>query len=616
MPARSRSRLARLSPLSLAAFLAAAAALPAAAQVQNFDVAPTNGLPLPLTGAATAEESTAMQVNPAGLGFVHGPSFQYFHVERIDEVGASGDGYYLGGLLGPFGPGFSQEWVRPVGARDYRITTLGLALSDGTSASFGMDWRWWLSGDPSLDAMHAFDFGLTLRPSRSLSIAGSALGYGAKLNGVAQPVRYDFGLGWRFPSNSITLSADYLADDDGRGAFRSTAIAAGLSVELPNGFGANAQLRFPLPDARPGQDELVGVVGLTWNQPHAGLTGGVAAADKDARWLVGVRSSLERYPAPPDQRLAPRIDVAKELRPLKFLFIELGGPDPYDTLLRKLESAREDGDVGALVLEVDDLPFGAGKVDELRASLLATRKVKPVLVYLTGGATKEYWLASAATRVAMIPSGTLMMNGIASSQLYLKDGLAKLGVVVEVARAGGYKTAPEPLTRSEPSPESREMTGSLLDDVFGRLTTQVAASRSLTPDKVKALVDQGLFSATEARAAGLIDDLLWPDELERWARQTGNSKLSLQDGYDPTPLRVARHWGQPPVIAIVPVEGAITGGMTRREPLGTGSMTGAASVVEQLERAAKDARVKAIVLRVDSPGGDAVASDLIWRAVM
>jgi protease-4 len=143
-----------------------------------------------------------------------------------------------------------------------------------------------------------------------------------------------------------------------------------------------------------------------------------------------------------------------------------------------------------------------------------------VLAYLTGGGTRESWLASAATSVAAQPGATLMVNGLAKGQLYLKDGLARLGVVVEVAKAGAYKSAPEPLTRSGPSDESKAMTSALLDDVSGRMRADIAAGRRLPPERVAALIDQGLFSASEAKAAGLVDELLWPDEVQAWSQRT------------------------------------------------------------------------------------------------
>ena len=613
---RRRRRLALPHAFAFALAVTAAALGPgqAAAQAQNMGGTSRLGLPLPVTGVAAAEEPTATTVNPAGIGFVHAPGLQYFHVEGD---GGDGDGLYAAGLLGPFGPAFSVEWVRPDAGPRYRLTTLGLALTDGRVVSLGFAWRWWSSHDATIEPMHAWDVGLTLRPWRHLSVAASALGLDLEYAGVRQPVRYDIGFALRFLDDSLTLSADLLANDKADRSFDVTGGAAGLALELGNGLALAAQYRFPLGKvgAFPVQADRAGVLSLTWNGPHGGVSAGAALAHDDTRWLAGVRLSRERYPASSRSASAARIDLAAELEPRRFLFLEASGKDPFGDLVRRLEEAADDGSVGAVVLKLGDLPIGGGKTEELRATLLRLRQRKPVLAYLTGGSLRTYWLASAASSVAMAPPSTLIVNGLVASQYYLKDGLARLGVAVEVARAGGYKTAPEPLTRTGPSPESREMTGALLDDVYDRLVTDVAAGRKLEVAAVRALVDRGVFSATEARQERLVDELLWPDEVEGWVKRAVGTSVDVDDGYDPALRRQARRWGRPAVIAVIGLEGTISSGRSRREPLGMGLLSGAASVVDQLEAAAEASDVKAIVLRIDSPGGDAVASDLIWRAV-
>jgi protease-4 len=160
------------------------------------------------------------------------------------------------------------------------------------------------------------------------------------------------------------------------------------------------------------------------------------------------------------------------------------------------------------------------------------------------------------------------------------------------------------------------MTNSLLDDVFGRFVGDVAVARRLAPERVRALVDSALFSSSEAKAAGLVDEVLWPDQLEAWASQLAQRPVRLRKSYQPEPERRAQRWGRPPVVEVIRVEGTIVAGKSRSGPGGGGALAGAESVVEHIRRAADDGEVKAIVLRVDSPGGDGLASDLIWREVV
>ena len=349
--------------------LSALAARPAAAQVQNIGSPLPVGLPLPVPGVAVAEEATSTSVNPAGIGFLHGPALEYFHMEG--DV-ADGDGLYAAGLIGPFGPALSVEWVRPAAGPRYRLTTLGLALSDGHTASLGFAWRWWSSPDAAIDPMHAWDVGLTLRPWRQLSIGASALGIDSRYQGQTLPVQYDLGLGLRFLDDSVTLSGDVLANDRAGHDFDVTGGAVGLAVELKSGLAFSAQYRFPVGSsgAQPAQHESAGIVSVTWNGHHAGVTAGAMQATDDSRWLAGARVSRERYPSTPRADRGARASTwPASSRRTASSSSTSPASDPFDDLLRRLSEAGDDSAVGAVVLEIDELPLGAGRTEELRAAI-------------------------------------------------------------------------------------------------------------------------------------------------------------------------------------------------------------------------------------------------------
>jgi protease-4 len=156
----------------------------------------------------------------------------------------------------------------------------------------------------------------------------------------------------------------------------------------------------------------------------------------------------------------------------------------------------------------------------------------------------------------------------------------------------------------------------VLDDVFGRMLADVAAARRLAPERLRELVDHGLHSAEQAKQAGLLDEVLWPDEVEGWLRSVTRRRVGLGGPYRPEAPRRAQRWGRPPVIEIVRVQGAIVSGKSRSGPLDDEGLAGAETIVRDLRRAAEDGDVKAIVVRVDSPGGDGLASDLVWREVV
>lgn len=570
------------------------------------------GLALTVPGVAVAEEPAAMGATPAAPGFVGAPALQWFREADLVRESAA-DGLYAASGAGPLAIGYSVEWVRPgdVPLARYRKNTLALAVGDRHSWSLGVGWNRFWSSDASVAAHASWDAGLTVRPWRHLSLAAASLGRDAWLGATKLPARWDLGVATRLLADTLTFSADLLADDRTRDDFRATHLAFGAQAELSAGFALGAQVLVPLRDeAGASRDPSVLAV-ASWNAPHAGLTLGAAATPARTGWLVGARASNERYPAPASGRRVPSVNVARELEPDRIPFLDLGEPDPYGALLARLEAVALDGGIPALVVRIDGLPLGSGRTEELRAALLRIGARKPVIAYLTGGGTREYWLATAASTIAVPPGTTLEVNGLATSSLYLRDALARAGIAFEVVAAGAYKTAPEPLVREGPSPAAREATDALLDDVFGRLVADVAAGRRLAPERVRALVDQGLFGSEEAKESGLVDAVLWPDELEDFLKASSGRRLRLAGPYRPEPLRSARRWGTPPVVEVVRVEGAITSGRGR----GLSEVAGAESIVAQLRRAAADRDVKAIVLRIESPGGDALASDFIWRAV-
>jgi protease-4 len=181
---------------------------------------------------------------------------------------------------------------------------------------------------------------------------------------------------------------------------------------------------------------------------------------------------------------------------------------------------------------------------------------------------------------------------------------------VEVISVGKYKSAGEALSRTGPSDADREARGAILDDLFDRQVRAVAAARKLTEARVRELVDEGLFTGDGARQAGLVDALSYPDELEK---RMGFSPSGLA-WTRPEP-RAAQRWGPRPAVAVLRIEGTIVNGRSRGLPL-RGGLSGAATVTELVRQAAEDRSVRALVVRIDSPGGDALASDLIWHSLV
>ncbi len=607
--------MSRTVHLAAALLFAPLAASAQTSSLQGRAQAAPVGIPVPGLSVAGAEEATALEVNPAGVGFVNGLALHYFHEGR---AGLAGDGFWLAAPLGPVVPALAMQWIRPgdAGGPRFRKTTIGLALASGQTASLAVAWNWFSSPDRDLDALSSLDAGLTLRPWRPLSVGAAVLGMNARLGGTRLPIRYDFGVATRLLRDALTISADLLADDQARGDLMMKAVALGVGVELGYGLAIQGQLQFPSRSGLAGPaGSTYGQLALTVNGPHQGITASGGGGEGAQRtWLLGARLSTERYRSLPFTGPAPSIDLARTLsRPRVALF---GGErDPYRALLRRLEVARDDPSVPALAVKIDDLPLGGGRIEELRDLLLSVKVRKPVLAYLVGGGMREYYLATAASTIAAPPFAAFLPNGLSTTAPFLREGLGKLGIAFDVVAIGRYKNAGDPLVRQDMAEAQREATDAILDEVYARLVSTIARARSLDERRVRELVDRGLFTTEEARAAGLVDSVAWPDEIDAALSKAAGRRVRLSERWAPPHHRAAQRWGGRPAIALVRIEGAITTGQSGRGPLAMG-VAGSETITKLLEQAAKDPEVKAVVLRVESGGGSALASDLISRQVL
>jgi protease-4 len=611
-------KTARLA-LALALALAAPAARAQAVLTSDLASGIPVGLAVPNT-VAGADEATAVSVNPAGLGFVGDFTLQYFFQDG--QAGSLvANGLYAALPIGPLVPALALEWMSPASGPRYLKTELALALALGQVVALGYGWNFYSSPDSALGALFDMDLGVTVRPARFLSLGASMLGFGGRIGGTQVPVRYDFGAALRMGDGLVTVAGDLYADDGGRGVFGVSQAAATATVSLPLGVALQGQYLFPLRSDLPAPRRAQAwQLALTWNQPHAGATvaGNLFGADvpDGSGMLYGARVSAERYRSRDVVKRVQVVDVEAALRPPSPLEVLLGAPrDRYAALLGLLGELERDPAVAAVLLEVGDLPVGLGRTEELRQAVRRVADRKPVLAWLSAmGKSKEYWLATAASEVYAAPGSVVVANGLSSTAVFLKDGLAKLGVAFEAVAVGRYKNAPDALTRSGPGEEQREVAAAILDARFELLVKDVAEARRLPASRVRELVDVGVFTAEEAKHASLLDGALWPDEVEKRARErAGGGVLTTRP--DRSRPRAADRWGPRPHVALLRIDGAIAPGKSRREPFTGTSLAGADSLVRQVRAAASDPLAQAIVVRVESPGGDGFASDLVWRAL-
>ena len=283
----------------------------------------------------------------------------------------------------------------------------------------------------------------------------------------------------------------------------------------------------------------------------------------------------------------------------------------YVDVIRK---AKHDRRVARLLIKPGGLesPFWA-KIQEIREALVDFRRSgKPVYAFLEYGGGKEYFLASAADKVYLLPTSTLDLTGLASYEVFLRGTFDWVGTYPDFLHVGDFKTAVNTYTEKTFTPAHREMSESLNRDQFDQLVRAIADGRRKGEDEVRALIDRGPFQPEEALRVGLVDDLAYEDELDDVADVVLDAEIDVEDYARVTweALGVARRSR----IAVVNAVGTLVSGESGFDPV-NGPVLGSDSIVEQI-REARDSGAKAMVVRIDSPGGSSVASDVIWRELM
>lgn len=290
-----------------------------------------------------------------------------------------------------------------------------------------------------------------------------------------------------------------------------------------------------------------------------------------------------------------------------------GGPGSHAELLENLEKAVVDDRIKGVILKVGPSTLGGAKLQELRQ---AVRKVqesgKKVYAFSEFLSTQDYYIASACDSIFMTPSGYLTMTGATSGRLFVKNMLDKLDIKPNIHRIEDYKSAAEMVTRSEMSDESEEQARWLMDDLYAEFITAVASDRSMTPSDVEAVWEKALYLPDEGIEAGLVDGTLFWDQLEDRLKDPDDEKLKTVYGGAYSKVDRADVGLKGKKIAIVHAQGLIHGGKSGVDPL-LGMTMGAKSVVKDLRTVLEDEDVVGVVFRVDSPGGEGLASDVIGR---
>ncbi len=596
-----------------------------------------DGVDRPIKDFSGEGDASSIELNPALLNAARGVDGVIMGYRGVSPfTRGTGLGGFLSVNLGlgfatgigvqALRPGFLGGYPDPLAQRNPDLTKISwaLAFGDGKVASLGLGVHWLRAG--GLVRAPDLDLGLLLR-IRNWASLGARVRFGPA----------DLGVRGDLPSELDTVAEL---------AVRPLGTRA---LELAGGL--RSRVRADQPDLRFSQWDNLGVlprgrVAFRWQGLEVAAeveqvrvsaldpsTYALVRADKAVRGAVqlavawdmvkvsggvhaGLGESLDGF------GLAARFSSARQGRVFWPRLVDaeridlsaVKGERGLIALLERLGRAERAGKRTILLVDARDTKLGWASLQELRAALVRVRNAGGhVFAYLEGAKLKDYYLASAAEKVFIHPAGELQVFGLASTTLYFRGLLDKLGVQVEGLYINEYKSAHERFTRSEPSEKDREQREAYLDDVYAQVVHDIAQARGLDQARVRALVDGAPHGPEQAVAEKLADEVVFRDQVLEEISQAVGARVKLAQFDDTSPD--LKTWSTEPYVAVVLVEGSIIDGESRSIPLLGTQFTGGDTIVRQLRAVRADPACQGVVLRVNSPGGSALASDLIWREV-
>ncbi|MEK7727389.1 MAG: signal peptide peptidase SppA [candidate division KSB1 bacterium] len=531
-------------------------------------------------------------VNPASLAFINKMETRFHWTTEGTDATSFNDWGYFSGVRG-LSLGMSRQNIGGVRVKDYRIST-GFG-SRGFALGFGYGWS---KGDfDALGRERLLTSGAIIRPSRylSLGLLGNFSLESKAREGVAE-------IGVRpFGSPRLTLFADGALQNDVQ--LSEAPWSAGAALQLVSGvnlvgrsfkgeaFTFGLALNF-------GRSEIAAQSHFDAEQNHAFNSYMLRLGSRQPSFADGLAKRDSRYLP---LMLKGRVDYHK------FIF---GDEDTHRFLeiLQSIRAAANDRSTGVIALNLSRAQLLPEHAWEIRAELQRAREAgKKIFVFIDNAEMTTYHLASVADKIFMDPEGTLMLEGYRLGRTYLKGTLAKLGLGFDEWRFFKYKSALESLSRENMSEADREQYQNFVDDWYELVRGEVSRSRKLTEQTFDQLIDNEVFFLSEqALAKGLVDSLArWSALNETIAKSTGHGMRAISARALQEEATSAMQWGERPKIAVVYALGECD--------LDTGIR--ARWLERVLLNLAKDRSVKAIVFRVDSPGGDGLASDLVAEAL-
>ena len=607
--------------------LAATAAAHAQGIDRRYAEEPTGGLLLPAAPLAGEHDALATTVNPGGLPLLRGPELGLaLDLEDPDVATSAGQGFgafvastFGGGIVPRMGIGMALEWLRPPRAslapdpgNPFRFT-LGAGLALGAHAGLGLAWHRF-SADGALAGVSTVDLGLSTR-------MGNYVAFGAALRDLSTSDIAGTPVQRRYEAELVTrpLGTDALEVAVGGRIGETRGDVDGWARVV----GRVARGAYVIGDVE--TDELHALVDTPTGIADEGgrdlrVTLGFAlsfGATGIAAYANGLRDDLGKNHA-----LGGSLVLRASGVPAPNVFghpdhlerVELSGS--IDTrqltqLVMRLRAMGKDPSCKGVVVMFDGVEAGWGTLQELRNEIARVRTAgKKVYAYMVSGTGRDYFVATAANQIYIDPAGGLRLVGMAGTTMYFKGAFDQLGVLPQFEKIAEYKSAPEQLTETGPTPAAAKMHEAMFDSLWKQWVDAVASARHLTPEEVQAIVDAGPYTAGQLAADHRLVDAVAPPEKisELITRDAGAYAIASP------PIERPDRW-QRPEVAVIYIDGDIIDGESKKIPIIGTKLAGGQTIINAITAARNDPHVGAIVLRINSPGGSALASELISREV-
>lgn len=628
------------APAGLLCALALATPPAHAAPPATADRQVTDGVDRPIHDYSAVGDASSLELNPAllldarGLDMVIRGYARGYEFSRGRGVG----GWLSMNLIPSFALGFGIQTARPSFGNsrpdfarrdnpDFTKFSMGVSAGIRESASLGFGIHGvrvggaWLSR-PDLD------IGLMVRATNFASIGASVRMSGGTAGSVRVPSRLATRIELAIrplgtsllevaggintetvDTDGIGLSAligDVSATNilaRGRVGVRWQGVSLSGEIEQINATTMDELTLAPIKNDKSVRGSIA--LGLSWD--FVSMESGVHLGASDGVDGVGVmaRVTSERL-----GRVLPTRPVDVE----RVRLAEVNDERGFIALLTRLDRAVAAGERAVLLIDVRGTSAGWSTLLELRNKLIEVRNAGGhVFAYTEFADLRDLYMASVAEHIFVHPAGEIAPFGISSASFYYKDALSRIGVKVEALRVDEFKSAHEPFTRTDRSDEDALQRNALLDDVFAQVITDIAQGRGATLNEIRHLIDTAPFGPQQAIDANLADTTAYRDEvLGRISEAVG---FDVQFARFPDTAPAKTTWASEPYVGVVLVEGTIVDGESISVPLLGIKNAGADTIATALRNLRADSACRGILLRVNSPGGSALASDIIWREV-